>query len=171
MTRKTINPPSTDVTPVQLIASDDQLRNVGTFEDALRLVQEELGAQIDRVEDEVGTGFIVLDDKSKLEGVDFLAIMWKFYYSDDFSYRAEDGSIQPGQFVSIHLMTADGKKYIINDGTKGGIRDQLLGYTERHDGKCAGLMCQGGLQVSEYDYEDPSNGSVSKARSYYLARG
>ena len=104
--------------------------------------------------------------------------MWDFHSSGDFAQIDPESGIElPGQFVSVHLMTRHplpgymANKYIINDGTKGGVRDQLLDYTTRHDGKRVGLACPGGLTVSQYDYVDPTDGSKSKARSYYLARG
>jgi len=177
MTRKTDKAdPSTEV--ALAMASDTQLRELTSFDDAMRLIQEELGAVVHTVEEEIGTGFVVLDDKSKLEGEDFLAVMWSFHSSGDFSsVDPESGVELPGQFVSVHLMTRNplrgyiGNKYIVNDGSKGGVRDQLMDYTTRHDGKTVGLYCPGGLVVSEYDYVDEHTGSKSKARSYYLARG
>lgn len=176
VTRKTDKTdPSTEV--ALTMASDTQLRELTTFDDALRLIQEQLGAQVHSVEEHIGTGFVVLDDKAKLDGVDFLAVMWEFHSSGDYSSLTEDGDEVQGQFVSVHLMTRSplqgyiGNKYIINDGSKGGVRDQLLDYTARNDGKKVGLYCAGGLTVSEYDYLDESTGKKSKARSYYLARG
>lgn len=74
MTRKTDKTPSTEV--ALAMASDTQLRELTSFDDAMRLIQEELGATVHTVEEEIGTGFVVLDDKSKLEGEDFLAVMW-----------------------------------------------------------------------------------------------
>lgn len=177
MTSKTSKTePSTEV--ALNMASDTQLRELTSFDDAMRLIQEELGAKVHSVEEEIGTGFVILDDKSKLEGMDFLAIMWEFHSSGDYSQVDPESGIElPGQFVSVHLMTKAplqgymGNKYIINDGSKGGIRDQLAEYSNRHDGKRVGLVCMGGLAVSEYDYTDETTGKKSKARSYYLARG
>src|SRR3954454_1722301 len=73
-----------DSTEIQSsVFSDDSLRDLATFDDAIRLAQEQFG-EIVSVSEEIGDGFTVLstDAKGMLVGVPCLALEWEFYPGD-----------------------------------------------------------------------------------------
>ncbi len=142
--RKTRNSDVYDVT---------ELRGIGSFEDALALVQDKLGDTIN-AEKELGTGFRVLNgpDKDRLLGVSFIILSMDFNEGDQ------------GAFVSFLCVTENGGKFIVNDGSTG-VYKQLDEYRLR-GGKPGGLLVNGGLRKSEYDKE--IDGRMTKAVTYYL---
>jgi hypothetical protein len=111
----------------------------------------------------IGSGSTLLTEKQELVDVPFIALTWAFHESDDF--RDGDGGII---FCSVHVLTKDGDRLVFNDGTKGGIRDQLMELSTK-TGRFEMLVCEKGLRISEYDYEDPNTGMTSRATSYYIA--
>jgi hypothetical protein len=77
-----------------------------------------------------------------------------------------------GQYIVCRGMTKDGRRFRFADGSTG-IFKQLVGLTKQRvqDGSAtpnAGLLVNGGLTVSEYDYTD-EKGKVTKAQTYYLS--
>lgn len=132
--------------------TDDQLRSITNPQDALKLAAS-IDGPVSDLSSVLGTGFRVLDDKSKLLGVPFLILDWRFNEGD------------AGEFVSIMLMT-ETHKFIINDGSSG-IFAQLRNIPVRS------YMVNGGLRVSRYKVEitDPKTGEVRQkdAETYYLA--
>lgn len=126
------------------------LKDITSWEDAAKVWG-------DRVFDvrELGDGFKLLrkGDKGKLVGVPFVVAAFKF----------NDGDY--GTFATIHVVTKDNQRYIINDGSTG-IKDQLTEFFNKTH-QLGGLVCPGGLRVSEYDYED-EEGELKPAKTYYL---
>lgn len=119
--------------------------------------------------EQYGTGFRVLDDKSKLIGVPFIILESRFSKGDK------------GEFCSLVIVTKGTKltvggvetaKLIINDGSTG-IRLQMHEVIETRKEKGIDpdlpLWVGGGLRVSRYDYTDEKTGEVSKAETYYLS--
>ncbi len=117
---------------------DSQLRDVTSFEDAMRLAREAYG-EVHDITDELGNGFRLIqkDDKGKLTGIPFIILHTAF----------NDGDF--GEFASIALVTADNRKLILNDGSSG-IADQLRGLVTA-TGRYGGWMVPGGLRESQYD--------------------
>jgi hypothetical protein len=136
--------------------TEDQLREIASFDDALALTAEAHGS-IEIASEVLGDGFAVIDNKDVLIGVPFIAMGWQFY----------DGI--GGQFAAIRVVTKDNKKYIVNDGSTG-IRAQLERYQQR-TGRCGGMYVGKGLRKSTYEVQLPDkNGDLraSMATTYYL---
>lgn len=132
----------------------DELAALTSFDDALKLVQEKIGEDnVGVAAAEIGDGFKLLENKDQLIGIPFIAVTWDFHQGDH------------GEFVSAKVMTRDGQKYIVNDGSSG-IRDQLMGYTAKKNTQ-GGLYCEKGLRRSNYEYQDES-GQKKPATTYYL---
>jgi hypothetical protein len=134
--------------------SSDELSALNSFDDALRLVQAKVGeTNVGVAADEIGDGFKLLDNKDQLIGVPFIGITWDFHQGDH------------GEFVSLKLMTKDGLKFIVNDGSTG-LRDQLIAYSKKKNTQ-GGLFCEKGFRRSDYTYTD-EKGKESPATTYYL---
>lgn len=145
---------TTDVVIPGKNISTEELASLASFDDALKLVQAKVGEQnVGVAADEIGDGFKLLDNKDVLSGVAIIIITWDFHQGDH------------GEFVSCKVMTKDGQKYIVNDGSTG-IRDQLIQYSKKK-GTQGGLFCEKGLRRSDYTYTDES-GKESSASTYYL---
>lgn len=134
--------------------SDADLRQMADFEAAVAALGDELVSSADHI----GSGAELLRDKSRLEGVPFVALQWNFSASKD--YEGE-------YFVSVHVLTRHQERFIFNDGSKGGIRDQLFEYSQG-SGRFSGMLCEKGLRSSSYVYED-ADGKKKNATSYYIA--
>ena len=120
--------------------TDGFLRSVGNlsgdaFTDALDLVTTVYG-DVKEASEELGNGFGILSDKSVLVGKEMLIISWKWHDGDH------------GPFVSAPVVTRDGGRYILNDGSTG-IAGQLRVY-ENATGRDGGLRVKQGLRVSSY---------------------
>jgi hypothetical protein len=134
--------------------TNEELSALNSFDDALALLRDKVGEENVGVADrDLGDGFKLLENKDILIGVPFLLVTWSFHNGDH------------GEFVSAKLMTQEGQKYILNDGSTG-IWDQLKQYSEKK-GVPAGLFCMKGLRRSNYEYED-ENGQKKPATTYYL---
>ncbi|HWV44407.1 MAG TPA: hypothetical protein VN039_00025 [Nitrospira sp.] len=136
----------------QVILSEDDLGAVQSFADAMQLMQD---ARVDVVStDDLGDGFVVLptDGKASLVGVPFIILNMRFHTGD------------MGEFVILHVVTEDGRKLIVNDGSTG-IRDQCKGYARNN--RTQGILCKRGLTRSDYTYEDDKGKSIP-ATTYYL---
>lgn len=121
---------------LQAFANDADLRSVGSFEDAVKLAEEINGSVVD-ISEELGSGFAVLTDKSKLVKEPFVLIQWRFNVGD---------FTRP--FVSAGLVTKRGEKFIINDGGTG-IMKTLLDYSQETK-RFGGILVPRGLRVSDY---------------------
>jgi hypothetical protein len=105
-----------------------------------------------------GDGFILLptDEKASLVGVAF-AIADGRKVTDKATERV---------YWSLRIITGDGRKLIVNDGSVG-IAKQVEQIVARR-GTVAGLVCPNGLSGGEYTTTLPSGEKV-KASTFYLA--
>jgi hypothetical protein len=131
-----------DETPSILTAThdritDDALRAVKSFEDAINLAAAQHG-DIEDYAEKYGTGFDVLEDKSILVKQDLLFMEWRF----------RDGDFVGG-FVSVVGITAKGEKFVINDGGSGLFED--LKHITADTGRNGGLRIKKGLRESVYE--------------------
>lgn len=134
--------------------SDDALKGIGSFDDAMSLLAETYG--IDSVvtaSTVLGDGFAMLEDKSSLIGQTMVFVNWSFHMGDH------------GEFVVARVVTMDNRKLIITDGSTG-IHAQLQAYSA-NSGKYAGLVVKAGLRRSDYTYTD-DKGQDKKATTFYL---
>ena len=132
----------------------EELAGIVSFDDALKLVQAKIGEEnIAVASAEIGDGFKLLENKDQLCGVAFIAVTWDFHMGDH------------GEFASMKVVTKDGLKFIVNDGSSG-IRDQLMGYSKKKKVQ-GGLFCEKGLRRSDYKYTD-EHGQENPATTYYL---
>lgn len=116
--------------------TDDDMREIKTFEDAQRMAAEKFGEVLNYSE-EFGTGFTLLDDKDRIVGKDMFILEWQI----------NKGTW--GEFASFAVITESNEKYIINDGSSG-IYAQLAELSYSHN-KSGGLFITGGLRKSTYD--------------------
>lgn len=127
--------------------SENELRDLDNMFDVMR------AQDVANIADVMGTGFSVLEDKNRLIGVEFVIVR----------YGVHEG--ENGQFTTIHVVTTNKEKFVVNDGSTG-IHAQLAEYKERA-GRVCPLYVPRGLRVSEYDFTD-DNGTKKRARTYYL---
>jgi hypothetical protein len=120
--------------------SNADLREIPDYETAMRVALETYGEVADATM-ELGNGFALLSkgDKAKLVGKPFLAMYWTFNESQEYG----------GHFASMAAVTADNQKFIVNDGSAGIFQD-LLAFTQEHNGRQGALLCPGGLRESSY---------------------
>ena len=137
---------------------DAALASITDFATAMEAVQS-----VTNIEtfDDYGNGFTVLDtkDKKQLEGVPFIIVEWRNNMGDN------------GEFVSMAIVTKDGRKLIVNDGSLG-IRDQLKSVQQRREAEGkpnpqTGLLCERGLKGASYT--TTINGQEIKATTYRIA--
>lgn len=152
--------PTTEVVKTERLFTEDELRNIGSFDDAMALLTDKLGAEVYDASTEIGDGFDMLENKDKLIENAFVAVSWTFSESDD--YHNEDGS--PSKFVVMRVVTSRGEKYIITDGSTGMCK-QMLNFTAR-TGKLSGLVVKGGLRKSTY--KTVIDGVSTPGVTYYL---
>lgn len=116
--------------------SDEELRNVDSFESAFALAESMFGEVTD-VTQELGNGFTLITDKAPLVNTAFVILSCAFNEGDF------------GTFASIACVTKAGEKYIFNDGSTG-VHNQLfeLILTKKRTG---GFLAPTGLNASEYD--------------------
>lgn len=142
---------------------DSLLRSLDTVEQ----VEAFLAANDIEVEslDDYGSGFAVLDNKDSLIGKKFVCIGWQFRMSKQFG----------NAFVVAFIMTEDGDRHILVDGSTG-INKQLREITDDRISRGRpnaqqGLAVPRGLKRSDYTTEITVNGKTSEieATTYYLA--
>jgi hypothetical protein len=131
---------STDILSIARPIDNDQLRTVTDFNSAMELL-ENMGVPLVDSSEELGTGFKKTDNKKQFVGVPLVVLFWTFH----------DGDFGEDPFVAIHLVTRDGGKYILTDGSTG-IRDELRKWTENNNGRTFGMICETGFSESEYKY-------------------
>jgi len=133
---------------------DEDLASIKSFGDALELVKNNVGESGVLVADEVlGNGFRLLENKDGLLGTPMLLVSWDFHTGDH------------GEFCTVHLVTEENKKYVINDGSSG-ICAQLRSLTSSKN-QYGGMLVRNGLRRSDYEFED-DNGQKKPAKTYYL---
>ena len=133
--------------------SDAELAEIDSFDSALALVNEKLGGEVVEADKDLGTGFALLDgkDKDKLCGVTFLAI------------KIEQHAGDHGMFTTMHVVTADGRKFIVNDGSTG-IHEQIQTlWTRKPEKVGAPLLVRKGLRRSDYTHPE-----YGPSTTYYL---
>lgn len=136
---------ASEVAPISPRVSEGQLADIASFDDALSLVQDVFGGEIVEADKTLGTGFAVLEDKNRLLGAAFIAVKIDQHPNGDH-----------GPFTSLHVVTQDGRKYIINDGGTG-IHEQITELYERKPALVGlPLLVRQGLRRS--DYVHPEHG-------------
>ena len=132
----------------------EQLRGVSSFDDALALMRETYGDSAIALASEVlGDGFALTDNKDQLCGVGLAFISW----------LKSDGDF--GDFLAARVVTEDGRKFVITDGSTG-IYQQLMTFAQER-GRMGGLVAKNGLRRSDYTYTD-SEGKERPAVTYYI---
>lgn len=116
-----------------------------------------LGIQVTKADD-YGDGFKLMPDKDKgrLIGVPFICVNARIAPGDH------------GDFSILHVITYAGDKWIVTDGSSG-INKQV----QTHGlGAFIGLLCENGLTVSEYEYEDVDSKTgevkMKPAKTFYI---
>jgi hypothetical protein len=141
---------STAVAPLDGF-TEETLKTLDSFEEVISQV-----GPVANAADVLGYGYSLLEDKSRLIGQELMIVRYGIHKSD----------LNGRDFSSIHVLTRDGGKYIVNDGSTG-IHVQLKELKEEQGTVCP-LYVPKGLRVSEYDYTDENDGVTKKARTYYL---
>lgn len=145
------------------IIDDGQLKNVKTFADAIALLNKN-GVPSDTIAN-YGTGFNVVKENDQLIGKPLVILEWVF----------RKGTF--GEYVSAIIVTEDGTKAILNDGSTG-ICKQLREVTDSRieEGRAfpqQGLACENGLRRSDYEYrsvdEKTGEETLIPASTYYLS--
>lgn len=140
--------------------SDTELRGIGSFAEALALVETKYGDVID-ASSEIGSGFVILEDKDALLNVPFVILSYAFPEGD----RVDAHGIAR-HYSLMRVVTKHNEHFVVTDGGTG-IYEQLDEYYVR-SGRKGGLLVERGLRKSEYVYTDPTTGEVSPATTYYL---
>lgn len=147
--------PAADQTPVAgEVVKHIEWGKVDSLTDA-RLILESHYGQILDIATEFGDGAEFMDDKSKLIGIPFVILDWRFIV---------DKKTQ-NEYASVLVMNTEGSKARFNDGSTG-VYAQLKTLTERY-GVTGGVQCRHGLRKSDYTTE--VNGKATSATTYYLA--
>ena len=136
---------------VQKRINPAQYREINSWDDALRLAQEQYG-DVQAASSAIGDGFALLttEQKQQLVGVPCLFLSWSFSAS-------EVGERD------------DARKVVVNDGSSG-VYQQLKDYTTE-SGRDGGLIVARGLRRSDYTYtvtEGKDAGKEKPATTYYL---
>lgn len=166
---KTDETETTSATSTEIAKPDwtnEQLRNLQSWEDAAAFINAEFGSALD-ASAELGDGFTLYDSKRDLCGIPLVFLNWEFRESDKYT-KVVNGEIMNGTYASARVMAAmpQGiRKLIINDGSTG-IHDQLRELTQRTN-RQGGLVAKHGLRASDYDYVD-EKGNKSEATTYYI---
>lgn len=138
--------------------SEEALAAFDSFDAVAALVREQGIATVNAAD--LGNGFSVLATKNKGQLVDvpFIIVDWRFNNGDQ------------GEFVTLMLVTKDGRKLILNDGSTG-VYEQMKGLTKKLNGGRAAVMCEKGLNRSDYTVtikDKDGNDKESDATTYYL---
>lgn len=145
----------TEIATQEPMFTTAQLQGIDGFADAAQALREQFGDDIvssfDAKDDD---GFAVCSDKSVLVGKPFILLQWTFREGDH------------GAYVSINIVTEDGAKLILNDGSKG-IFAQLSNLSAE-TGRVGGGLAPAGLKRSDYTYTD-ADGNSKNATTFYLS--
>lgn len=136
------------------LVSDSMLAEIQSFDDALAVINDVFSGQIVEADKVLGTGFGVADEKAAYIGVTFVILKADRNVSD---------KGEKGRFWSLHCVTKDGRKVILNDGGSG-IAEQLDALYERHPetlGKP--MLVKKGLRASSYVHP-----TAGPSITYYL---
>lgn len=148
---------STKVVSTEPVLNEAQLTDIRSFEDAVAMLAQ-AGIETHSITD-LGDGFAVMD-KSEFVNRRFVIVSTRLVDAE----KSDFGN----PFAIIRLVTADGIKAIITDGShKSGVCNQVLVSAERGI-NLAGYVCEKGLLGSEYKYVDET-GKETPAVTYYFA--
>lgn len=153
--------PDAEVTTTTSLISTDDYRNITSFDDAMRLVEDKFGGEIYSA-DMLGDGFTLVegnDDKVQFIGSPMLILSATLH--DSKTMKNDDGS--PKQFAVLRIVTKDGRKAIVTDGSTG-IMEQVKAmrvHVPASEGKP--IYVPKGFRVSEYVH--PQHGA---AKTFYL---
>lgn len=131
--------------------TDADLRMIKSAEDAMRFATEQAGL-VESIADELGTGFVVLEDKDTLVGTSFVILFFDFLEGDF------------GEFATMFIVTTNEKperRLIVNDGSTG-IYHQLQELAKKRN---VGWAVPRGLSMSDYATCPPKDGGCGKART------
>lgn len=148
-----------ETSDLMILVSEDDLSHIGrdgrnAFEDAMALINKKFGGDVVNVSEEIGTGFGVVDDKMQFVGVGLVILKTESHDGDH------------GKFWTLHAVTKDGRKIILNDGSTG-IAAQLDAFYERFpQRRHLPLVVHKGLRQSTYPYDD--HGQTKMATTFYL---
>lgn len=141
----------------------DDLRNIESFDDALKLMQA-AGVEIEDASDAIGDGFVLVDDKSTLVGIPLVFLTWS-------ESTGEQGDYTVARVVAKMANGTVGK-FVVVDGSSTGIHEQLKQYSASRGGKVGGLTTFGGLRKSDYEVELPNEKTgvleKRKATTFYI---
>lgn len=149
---------ATEVATTSPQVSDAALADIATFEDALAVINDVFAGAVIQADKELGTGFALLNDKAILIGVPFVAVKIDEHESD---ISAE------GKFVTLHVVTQAGQKFILNDGSTGIFAQVQELWRRKPELRGLPMMVRHGLRRSDYTYTD-SEGKQRPAVTYYL---
>lgn len=138
--------------------TDEQLREIGSMEDALAIIGGE--SELVNAAEFIGDGYAALgkDEKQRLCGVAFLIMKWAMVPGE----KSDTGK----PFSVLWVLTKSREKLRFTDGSTG-VHDQLCEIFDRNEGRVTPMYVPGGLRLSEYDYTD-DDGKTSRARTFYL---
>ena len=139
--------------------TESQLRQIGSFSDAMALAENVYGT-VQLSSEVLGDGFTLVE-KDKLVGVPFVLIDYTVHTSTTNFDENGEGL----KFVTVRCVTQEDKRVAFNDGSTGVAR-QLRDLAAREI--YGGIYVQGGLRASEYEVTD-AKGRKSSATTYYLS--
>lgn len=141
--------------------STNQLRDINSFDAALELMRETYGSDaVQLASDALGDGFALVKEKDSLIGVPLAFIMWSETSAD------APGSLGEFGFIAARVITQDGRKLVITDGSGTGINMQLRQFSA-DNGRSGGLVAKNGLRRSDYTFTD-DRGKEQSASTYYV---
>jgi hypothetical protein len=141
--------------PVDGLA-ENELRGIESFSDVMMRYGPD---GVTAISDVLGNGFSLLDDKADLIGTEMIVVKYGKHLDRETNR----------EFSTLHVVTTDGRKLIVNDGSTG-IHAQCTELVAERGNVCP-LYVGKGLRVSEYWYEDEKRGERTKARTFYLNTG
>ena len=134
----TVNTVTGEIIPLGKI-DDAMLAEIQSFDDALAIINSVFDGHIIEADKVMGTGFGLADDKAAFIGVPFVIMKSEQNASD---------KGEKGRFWSLHIVSKDGRKAIVNDGGTG-IADQMDALADRHADLFANVsQNDGGLKLA-----------------------
>lgn len=150
---------------VATTVNEDSIQALDSFAAALDL----FGGQAVNIADVAGDGFTRLETKATLLNIPLLVIDWEEVI----------GTETQKLFATIRVITTDGRKYRIADGSTGMMRQ--LQEIRDNKGVTRGILVKGGLVESKYFIDDDTReiipadkvatwtGAKSPASTFYFA--